>query len=44
MRALAAAAIGLTAALALILTVTALGGPGGTTSPEPLLTTVPEHP
>lgn len=44
MRALAAAAIGLAAALALVFTVTALGAPGGTTSPKPLLTTVPEHP
>ncbi|WP_432038755.1 SPW_0924 family protein [Streptomyces cucumeris] len=44
MRALAAAAIGFTAALALVLAVTALGGPSGSTSPEPLLTTVPEHP
>jgi len=44
MRALAAAAIGLAAALALVFTVTAIGAPSGTTSPEPLLTTVPEHP
>ncbi|QKV95560.1 SPW_0924 family protein [Streptomyces sp. NA02950] len=44
MRALAAAAIGLTAALALVLTISAIGAPSGTTSPEPLLTTVPEHP
>ncbi|MFD8327129.1 SPW_0924 family protein [Streptomyces lydicus] len=44
MRALTAAAIGLAAALALILTLTAIGAPSGTTSPKPLLTTVPEHP
>ncbi|MEU5210628.1 SPW_0924 family protein [Streptomyces sp. NPDC020742] len=44
MRALTAAAIGLAAALALILTVSAIGAPSGTTSPKPLLTTVPEHP
>ncbi|MEU1789783.1 SPW_0924 family protein [Streptomyces sparsogenes] len=44
MRALAAAAIGLAAALALVLTMTALGAPSGKTSPKPLLTTVPEHP
>jgi len=44
MRALIAAAIGLAAAFALVLTVTALGTPSGTTSPKPLLTTVPEHP
>ncbi|MFD8379414.1 SPW_0924 family protein [Streptomyces sp. NPDC000941] len=44
MRALAAAAIGLVAALALVFTVTAIGVPSGKTSPKPLLTTVPEHP
>ncbi|MFH8682660.1 SPW_0924 family protein [Streptomyces lydicus] len=44
MRALTAAAIGLAAALALVLTLTAIGAPSGTTSPKPLLTTVPEHP
>ncbi|BDM68027.1 hypothetical protein HEK616_15140 [Streptomyces nigrescens] len=44
MRALIAAAAGLAAALALILTVTAVGAPSGTTSPKPLLTTVPTHP
>ncbi|MET8678011.1 SPW_0924 family protein [Streptomyces sp. NPDC004647] len=44
MRALAAAAIGLVAALALVLAVTALGAPSGKTSPKPLLTTVPKHP
>ncbi|MER7400319.1 SPW_0924 family protein [Streptomyces sp. NPDC000151] len=44
MRALTAAAIGLAAALALIFTVTAVGAPEGRTSPEPLRTTVPEHP
>ncbi|MFB7914926.1 SPW_0924 family protein [Streptomyces sp. NPDC056061] len=41
MRALVAAAIGLTAALALVLTAAAIGAPPGKTSPEPLLTTVP---
>jgi hypothetical protein len=41
MRALVAAAIGLAAALALVLTVSALGAPTGETSPKPLLTTVP---
>lgn len=41
MRAFVAAAIGLAAALALVLTVTAIGAPPGETSPEPLLTTVP---
>ncbi|GGX95142.1 SPW_0924 family protein [Streptomyces hiroshimensis] len=44
MRALAAAAVGLAAALALVLTVTAIGPPEGTTSPEPLLTSAPAHP
>ncbi|MDN3055597.1 SPW_0924 family protein [Streptomyces sp. SRF1] len=44
MRAFAAAAIGLAAALALVLAVTAIGAPSGETSPKPLLTTVPEHP
>ncbi|MBW5426041.1 SPW_0924 family protein [Streptomyces sp. BG9H] len=44
MRALIAAATGLAAAVALILTITAIGAPAGETSPEPLLTTVPEHP
>lgn len=44
MRALAAVAIGVAAALALVLTVTAIGPPGGRTSPKPLLTTVPAHP
>jgi hypothetical protein len=44
MRALAAAAIGRAAALALVFTMTAIGAPSGKTSPEPLLTTVPEHP
>ncbi|NEW75649.1 SPW_0924 family protein [Streptomyces rhizosphaericus] len=44
MRALAAAAIGLAAALAIVLTMTAIGVPSGETSPEPLLTTVPKHP
>ncbi|MGI5468154.1 SPW_0924 family protein [Streptomyces sp. CA-132043] len=44
MRALTAAAIGLAAALALVFAITAVGAPDGHTSPEPLLTTVPEHP
>ncbi|MEU5436973.1 SPW_0924 family protein [Streptomyces sp. NPDC020719] len=44
MRALIAAAIGLAAALAIVLTVSAIGGPVGTTSPNPLLTTVPSAP
>ncbi|MFF4155449.1 SPW_0924 family protein [Streptomyces sp. NPDC001678] len=44
MRALAAAAIGLAAALAVVLAVTALGPPGGETSPEPLLTSAPARP
>ncbi|MFE7122267.1 SPW_0924 family protein [Streptomyces sp. NPDC057654] len=44
MRALIAAAIGLAAALALVLTITAVGVPSGETSPKPLQTTVPAHP
>ena len=44
MRALIAAATGLAAALALILTITAMGAPEGRTSPKPVLTTVPTHP
>ncbi|MFF9483129.1 SPW_0924 family protein [Streptomyces sp. NPDC014733] len=44
MRALTAAAAGLAAALLLVFTVTAIGAPDGTTSPEPLRTTVPAHP
>ncbi|MEU3723760.1 SPW_0924 family protein [Streptomyces sp. NPDC031705] len=44
MRALVAAAIGLAAALALVLTVTAIGVPEGRTSPRPLLTTAPAAP
>ncbi|MBO0653121.1 SPW_0924 family protein [Streptomyces triculaminicus] len=44
MRALVAAAAGLAAALALVLAVTALGSPGGDTSPEPLLSSPPAHP
>jgi hypothetical protein len=44
MRALTAAATGLAVALALVLTLTALGTPSGETSPKPLLTTVPAHP
>ncbi|MYV92365.1 SPW_0924 family protein [Streptomyces sp. SID1034] len=44
MRALIAAAIGLAAALAIVLTVSAIGAPEGNTSPKPLLTTVPSAP
>ncbi|MFD5157468.1 SPW_0924 family protein [Streptomyces hawaiiensis] len=44
MRALVAAATGLTVAFAVVLTLTALGSPSGETSPKPLLTTVPAHP
>ncbi|MEX3104517.1 MULTISPECIES: SPW_0924 family protein [unclassified Streptomyces] len=44
MRALIAAAAGLAVALALVLTVSAVGAPTGRTSPKPLLTTVPAHP
>ncbi len=44
MRALIAAATGLALAFALVLTITALGTPPGTTSPKPMLTTVPAHP
>jgi hypothetical protein len=44
MRAVIAAATGLTLAFALVLTLTALGSPAGETSPKPLLTTVPAHP
>ncbi|MFI9231980.1 SPW_0924 family protein [Streptomyces rimosus] len=44
MRALTAAAIGLAAAFALVLAITAAGAPSGETSPEPLRTTVPAHP
>jgi hypothetical protein len=44
MRALTAAAVGLAAALVLVFTITSIGAPSGTTSPKPLLTTVPEHP
>ncbi|MFE0628074.1 SPW_0924 family protein [Streptomyces sp. NPDC058864] len=44
MRAVIAAAIGLVAAFAIVLLVTAIGPPDGSTSPEPLLTTVPAHP
>ncbi|BCL31361.1 hypothetical protein GCM10017557_62200 [Streptomyces aurantiacus] len=44
MRALIAAATGLAVALALVLTITAMGSPAGSTSPKPLLTTVPSHP
>ncbi|MGY0487161.1 SPW_0924 family protein [Streptomyces sp. WG-D5] len=44
MRALIAAAVGLAAAVALVLTMTAIGAPPGETSPKPLLKTVPEHP
>ncbi|GAA3138891.1 hypothetical protein GCM10010521_26590 [Streptomyces rameus] len=44
MRALIAAATGLALALALVLTISAVGSPSGRTSPKPLLTTVPSHP
>jgi hypothetical protein len=44
MRALIAAATGLVLALALVLTIGAIGSPSGRTSPKPLLTTVPSHP
>ncbi|MEV3856273.1 SPW_0924 family protein [Streptomyces sp. NPDC050095] len=44
MRALIAASIGLAVALALVLTITAIGAPPGKTSPKPLLTTIPKHP
>lgn len=44
MRALIASAIGLAAALTLVLTLCAIGTPTGSTSPEPLLTTIPSHP
>ncbi|MET9960649.1 SPW_0924 family protein [Streptomyces sp. NPDC006326] len=44
MRALAAAVIGLAAALALVFAVTAFGVPEGKTSPRPLLTTAPTAP
>ncbi|MFD7627239.1 SPW_0924 family protein [Streptomyces sp. NPDC059851] len=44
MRALAAAALGLAAALALVLALTALGAREGKTSPRPLLTTAPAAP
>ncbi|MGP3978387.1 SPW_0924 family protein [Streptomyces sp. 8N114] len=44
MRALIAAGIGLAAALALVLAITAIGAPPGETSKKPLHTTVPEHP
>ncbi|CAM5572621.1 SPW_0924 family protein [Streptomyces abikoensis] len=44
MRALVAAAVGLAAAVALVLAVTALGPPEGATSPKPLLTSAPAHP
>ncbi|MDF3288677.1 MULTISPECIES: SPW_0924 family protein [Streptomyces] len=44
MRALIAAAVGLAAALALVMTITAIGAPAGSTSPKPLMTTVPRHP
>ncbi|MFJ4470454.1 SPW_0924 family protein [Streptomyces sp. NPDC089424] len=44
MRALIAAATGLAVAVALVLTITAMGAPTGGTSPKPLLTTVPAHP
>ncbi|MET7741381.1 SPW_0924 family protein [Streptomyces sp. NPDC005385] len=44
MRALIAAATGFAVALALVLTITAMGSPAGQTSPKPMLTTVPKHP
>ncbi|MFI8852301.1 SPW_0924 family protein [Streptomyces sp. 891-h] len=44
MRALIAAGVGLAAALALVLAVTAIGAPPGETSEKPLRTTVPAHP
>ncbi|WP_103839643.1 SPW_0924 family protein [Streptomyces sp. Ru72] len=44
MRALVAAAIGLAAAFVLVLGLTILGSSSGTTSPKPLLTTVPSRP
>ncbi|MGR6969797.1 SPW_0924 family protein [Streptomyces cynarae] len=44
MRALIAAATGLAAAFVLVFVLTALGSPSGTTSPKPLLTTVPSRP
>ncbi|GAB2792499.1 SPW_0924 family protein [Streptomyces daliensis] len=44
MRALVAAGIGLVAAVALVLAMTAVGVPPGETSPKPLHTTVPRHP
>ncbi|MEW1567401.1 SPW_0924 family protein [Streptomyces sp. NPDC093509] len=44
MRALIAAATGFALALALVLTITAMGSPTGQTSPKPMLTTVPKHP
>ncbi|MEV7728366.1 SPW_0924 family protein [Streptomyces sp. NPDC101733] len=44
MRALVAAALGLAAALALVLAITAVGVPDGKTSPKPLLTTAPPAP
>ncbi|MFJ4962057.1 hypothetical protein EES43_05880 [Streptomyces sp. ADI96-02] len=44
MRALIAAAVGLAAALALVIAVSAVGSPQGETSPEPMLTTVPGPP
>ncbi|WP_107417132.1 SPW_0924 family protein [Streptomyces sp. CB00455] len=44
MRALTAAAGGLVLAVLFVLAVTALGAPGGETSPRPLLTTAPPAP
>ncbi|HET6354702.1 SPW_0924 family protein [Streptomyces sp. NBC_00322] len=41
MRALVAAAIGLAAALVLVVAISAIGAPPGETSPKPLLTSVP---
>jgi hypothetical protein len=44
MRALVAAAIGLAAAVALVFLAVSVGPPEGSTSPKPLLTTVPAAP
>lgn len=44
MRPFAAATSGLVLAVLLVLAVTALGAPGGKTSPRPLLTTAPPAP
>lgn len=44
MRALVAAGIGLAAAFAVVTLLVASAPSGGSTSPKPLLTTIPEHP